>query len=275
MKRNIIMVSNDDGHQSEGLRALVEAVLPLGEVWVVAPETEQSAAAHAISLHRPLRIREVRERWYAVDGTPTDCSYVGINHILKGRRPDLLLSGINHGPNLANDVTYSGTVAAAMEASILGVPSIAFSLATRRDFAFGPAARFAAAFAAAALQQPLPPGLLLNVNVPAGVEPDGYVIAGLGKHSYGADVIEKVDPRGRKYYWIGGSEYQHEDIPGSDCNVVYRDRRVAVTPLQLDLTDRTAAAFVGGWRVDGFRQFPASLVAEPRRAAGGDGGSGA
>ena len=103
----------------------------LGEVWVVAPEAEQSASSHAISIHRPLRIREVRERWYAVDGTPTDCSYIAINHILKGRRPRLMVSGINHGPNLADDVTYSGTVAAAMEASILGVPAIAFSLVAR------------------------------------------------------------------------------------------------------------------------------------------------
>ena len=265
MKR--ILVSNDDGHQSDGLRALVEAVAGLGEVWVVAPETEQSAAAHAISLHRPLRIREVRERFFAVDGTPTDCSYMGINHLMRGARPDLMLSGINHGPNLANDVTYSGTVAAAMEATIMGVPSIAFSLATRRHFDFRPAARFAAAFAAAALEQPLPPGMLLNVNVPGGVEPEGYVIAPLGQHSYGSEVIEKEDPRGRKYYWIGGSEYQHDDIPGSDCNVVYRERRVAVTPLQLDLTDRPTAAFVAGWRVAGFRQFPSSLTGAPDAGA--------
>src|SRR5687768_7441485 len=129
-----ILVSNDDGYVSEGLRALVEAVSPLGEVWVVAPEVEQSATSHAISIHRPLRIRQVRERWYAVDGTPTDCSYIAINHILKGHRPRLMVSGINHGPNLADDVTYSGTVAAAMEASILGVPAIAFSLVTRERF---------------------------------------------------------------------------------------------------------------------------------------------
>lgn len=255
MKRSVIMVSNDDGHQSDGLRALVEAVLPLGEVWVVAPETEQSAAAHAISLHRPLRIREVRERWYAVDGTPTDCSYVGINHILKGGRPDLVLSGINHGPNLANDVTYSGTVAAAMEATILGVPSIAFSLATRRQFDFAAAARFAGAFVAAALRQPLPPGLLLNVNVPAGVEPDGYVIAGLGKHSYGADVIEKEDPRGRKYYWIG-SQAGWRDVPRSDCNAVFDEGLVAVTPLHLDLTHDGLLARMAGFSLPGYRKEP-------------------
>jgi len=196
----------------------------------------------------------VRPRWYAVDGTPTDCSWIGINHILRDRRPRLMVSGINHGPNLADDVTYSGTVAAAMEASILGVPAIAFSLATRQDFAFGPAARFARSLVAAALSsQELLPGMLLNVNVPGG-EPDGYVVTRLGKHSYGSDVVEKVDPRGRKYYWIGGNEYQHEDIPGSDCNVVLRDRRVSVTPLQLDLTDEAMRAEIARWPVGDYER---------------------
>jgi 5'-nucleotidase len=249
-----ILVSNDDGHFSTGIRTLVEAVSPLGEVWVVAPESEQSAASHAISLHRPLRIREVRPRWYAVDGTPTDCSYVAINHIMKAARPDLMVSGINHGPNMADDVTYSGTVAAAIEASLLGVPAIAFSLATRQDFEFGPAARFAHAFVKAALAQPRPSRMLVNVNIPAGVDPTGYVVTRLGKHSYGFDVIEKVDPRGRKYYWIGGNEYQHEDVPGSDCNTVLRDRMVSVTPLQLDLTDDRMRAVIDGWEVEGYRR---------------------
>ncbi len=251
-----ILVSNDDGHQSQGIRALAEAMEGLGEVWVVAPETEQSAASHAISLYRPLRIREVRPRWYAVDGTPTDCSYVGVNHILKAGRPDLMVSGINHGPNMADDVTYSGTVAAAMEASLLGIPAIAFSLATRRDFDFGPAARFAHKLVAAALAQKLSPHMLLNVNVPAGPDPEAYVVTRLGKHSYGFDVIEKMDPRGRKYYWIGGSEYQHEDIPGSDCNAVYRDKLVSVTPLQMDMTDETMSQAVRHWPIDGMRRVP-------------------
>jgi len=249
-----ILVSNDDGHQSDGLRALVDAVSPLGEVWVVAPEAEQSASSHAISLHRPLRIRTVRERWYAVDGTPTDCSYVAINHVLKETRPQLMLSGINHGPNMADDVTYSGTVAAAMEASLLGVPAIAFSLVTRSRFDFAPAARFAARLAAAALARPLPPRMLLNVNIPAGVEPDGYVVTRLGKHSYGFEVIEKTDPRGRKYYWIGGNEYSHENIPGTDCNAVLDDKLVSVTPLMTDLTDERTRAVVAEWTVEGYRR---------------------
>ena len=249
-------MSNDDGHASSGLRALVDALTPLGEVWVVAPEAEQSAASHAISLHRPLRIREISPRRYAVDGTPTDCSYLAINHVLKGRRIDLMASGINHGPNMAADVTYSGTVAAAMEASLLGVPAIAFSLATRSRFDFGPAARFAARFAQAALaRRPLPSDMLINVNVPAGVEPEGYVVTRLGKHSYGWDVIEKEDPRGRKYYWIGGTEYQHEDIPGSDCKAVLRDKLVSVTPLKLDLTDDAMREKVLAWEVEGVNRI--------------------
>jgi 5'/3'-nucleotidase len=239
------------------LIALVDAMAALGEVWVVAPEAEQSATSHAISLHRPLRIREVRARWYAVDGTPTDCSYLGINHLLKDRRPRLLVSGINHGPNLADDVTYSGTVAAAMESSMLGVPAIAFSLATRERFEFGGAARFARSFVAAALEERLPPHMLINVNVPAGVEADAFVVTRLGKHSYGESVVENVDPRGRKYYWIGGNEYQHEDIPGSDCNVVLRERRISVTPLQLGLTDAVMREQVARWKVAGFERVDA------------------
>jgi 5'-nucleotidase len=254
-QRPRILVSNDDGYFSEGIQALVEAVSPLGEVWVVAPDREQSAASHAISLHRPLRLKEIRERWFAVDGTPTDSAYLAINHLLKDDRPHIMVSGINHGANLADDVTYSGTVAAAMEASLLGVPAIAFSLVSRPPFDFKPAARFAHSLVAAALVRPLPPRMLLNVNIPGGVEPEGYVVTRLGRHSYGYAVVENVDPRGRKYYWIGGSEYEHEDIPGSDCNAVHFDKRVSVTPLHLELTDLNRIADVETWTLEGFRRI--------------------
>jgi 5'-nucleotidase len=251
MARPLILVSNDDGHFSDGIKALTAAMEPLGEVVVVAPEAEQSAASHAISLHRPLRIKEIRPNWYAVDGTPTDCAYLAVNHILRGRKPDLMVSGINHGPNLADDVTYSGTVAAAMESSILGLPAIAFSLAARKGFEFGPAARFARALAGAALTRPFRPGMLLSVNVPSG-EIKGYRVTRLGKHSYGFDVIENVDPRGRKYYWIGGNDYAFEDVPGTDVHAVLREGLVSVTPLQLDLTDEETTAEVATWTLDGF-----------------------
>ena len=230
-ERPRILVSNDDGYQSEGIRALATRWRSSARSGWSAPEVEQSASSHAISIHRPLRLREVRPRWYAVDGTPTDCAWLGIHHVLKGRRPSLAVSGINHGPNLADDVTYSGTVAAAMEASIIGVPAVALSLAGWGAQDFGPAARFARRSWRRPSPGDLPSHLLLNVNVPPGVEPDGYVVTRLGKHSYGSDVVEKKDPRGRPYFWIGGNEYQHEDIPGSDCNVVLRDKRVSVTPL--------------------------------------------
>jgi 5'-nucleotidase len=252
-----ILVSNDDGYLSEGLRFLVEAMEPLGEVWVVAPDREQSAASHAISLHRPLRIHRVRDRWFHIDGTPTDCSYLAIHHLLKDERPALMVSGINHGANLADDVTYSGTVAAAMEASILGVPSIAFSLVSRRQFDFAPAARFAQSLAKAVLANAarLPPRFLLNVNIPGGVEPKGYRVTRLGKHSYGYEVIENVDPRGRKYYWIGGADYQHEDVEGSDCNAVHLDKLISITPLHLDLTEYRQLDLLRGWDVEGFQKL--------------------
>jgi 5'-nucleotidase len=249
-----ILVSNDDGYFSEGLQTLVEAVSPLGEVWVVAPDREQSAASHAISLHRPLRIKEVRERWFAVDGTPTDCSYLAVNHLLKDNRPQLMVSGINHGANLADDIMYSGTVAAAMEAAFLGIPAIAFSLVTRGPFDFGPAGRFARALVTEALSRPLPPRMLLNVNIPGGVEPDGYVITKQGRHSYGQNVVEKEDPRGRKYYWIGGTEYAHDDIPGSDCNTVIDEKRVSVTPLHFEMTDHGRIPELSGWNLQGFKR---------------------
>jgi len=248
-----ILVSNDDGHLAEGLVALAQAMEALGEVWVVAPDREQSAASHSISLHRPLRIKEVRPRWFAIDGTPTDCSYLAINHLMKGARPDLMVSGINHGPNLADDVTYSGTVAAAIEASLLGVPAIAFSLVTRGLLQFGPATRFAHSLAKSVLEH-LPRRMLINVNIPGEGEPTGYAITRLGKHSYGFDVVEKVDPRGRKYYWIGGNAYQHEDLPGSDCNAVLDDGLVSVTPLQLELTDLSLMDEMHHWKLEGFEK---------------------
>jgi 5'-nucleotidase len=246
-------VSNDDGVLSAGLEALAAAMAPLGEVWVVAPEQEQSAASHAISLHRPLRIRKVRERWFSVDGTPTDCAYLAIHHLMADQRPAIAVSGINHGPNLADDVIYSGTVAAAMEAALLGVPAIAFSLVARARFDFGPSARFAQSLVAAALADALPPRALLNVNVPEG-EPAGYAVTRLGRHSYGNEVVEKVDPRGRRYYWIGGNEYHHQDIPGSDCNAVLDQRLISVSPMLLDFTDTDLRARLSGWQVDGFER---------------------
>jgi 5'-nucleotidase len=260
-----VLLSNDDGIHAAGLAALA-AAFEGDELYVVAPDREQSASSHAISLHRPLRVHELRPGWHAVDGTPTDAVYVGLNLVLRGRWPDVVLSGVNHGPNLANDVHYSGTVAAAMEGALLGVPAIAISLAHPPPHDFGPAARFAATLAralvasrAAARAVPgaaAPGPVLLNVNVPPGPV-RGYRLVRLGKRTYGNQLIEKRDPRGRSYYWIGGDAgVVNEDIPGSDCNCVLREGLVSVTPLDLDATHDGAIASLAVLEVPGFPREP-------------------
>jgi 5'-nucleotidase len=251
-----VLLSNDDGVHAPGLRALAEA-FDGDEVWVVAPDREQSASSHAISLHRPLRMHELAPRRYSVDGTPTDAVYMGLNHVLRARRPDVVVSGVNHGPNLGNDVLYSGTVAAAREAALLGVNAIAVSLAAPPPHDFAEAARFAVALARRVVAAPAPAPLLLNVNVPPGPI-RGYRFARLGRRTYGNEVVEKVDPRGRKYYWIGGEGGPtNEDIPGSDCNAAMLDGVVAVTPLHLDSTHDAALSALRGWTVPGFAKEPA------------------
>jgi 5'-nucleotidase len=247
-----VLLSNDDGVHAAGLRALAAAFAG-DEVWVVAPDREQSASSHAISLHRPLRVQEVSPRWWAVDGTPTDAVNVGLNHVLKDARPDVVLSGVNHGPNLGNDVHYSGTVAAAMEGALLGVHSLAISLAAPPPHDFADAARFAAALARSVVASPPAASpILLNVNVPAGPV-RGYRLAPLGKRTYGNAVVEKVDPRGRHYYWIGGEGGAvNEDIPGSDCNTVMLDGFASVTPLRLDSTHDEVLAALAALHVPGF-----------------------
>jgi 5'-nucleotidase len=247
-----ILVSNDDGIASAGLSALVKAVEPLGEVWVVAPEHEQSATSHALSLHRPLRVRRVKERWFAIDGTPADCVYVAVHYLMKERAPSLVVSGINYGPNLADDVIYSGTVAAAMEGAILGVPAVAFSLATRRLFEFEHAAQFAGAVSACVLKNGMPPRTLLNVNVPSHGSPEGYEVTRLGRHRYTGDVVERSDPRGRPYFWIGGTGYEHEKEEGTDVTAIHDHRRISVTPLQLDLTESKMMEALRAWQLPGF-----------------------
>jgi 5'-nucleotidase len=251
-----VLISNDDGVHAAGLRALAAAFAG-EEVWVVAPDREQSASSHAISLHRPLRIGEVGPRRFAVDGTPTDAVYVGMNHVLKGRRPDVVLSGINHGPNLGNDVLYSGTVAAAMEGALLGAHAIAVSLASRPPHDFSHAAAFAAALAHRLAQAPSDRPIMLNVNVPAGPV-RGYRFVRLGRRDYGNEVVEKTDPRGRKYYWIGGEGgARHEDRPDTDCNTVLDEGLVAVTPVRLDWSADGFLAEMHGWRLEGYERAAA------------------
>ena len=250
-----VLLSNDDGVHAPGIKALA-AAFDGDEVWIVAPDREQSASSHAISLHRPLRMHELAPRTYAVDGTPTDAVYMGLNLVLQAARPDVVVSGINHGPNLGNDVLYSGTVAAAMEAALLGVNAIAVSLAGPPPHEFADAARFAAALARRVVANPPPAPLLLNVNVPPGPV-KGYRFVRLGRRTYGSEVVEKIDPRGRKYYWIGGEGGPtNEDIPGSDCNAVLLEGLVSVTPLHLDSTHDAVLNELRSWTVPGFSKEP-------------------
>jgi 5'/3'-nucleotidase len=237
----IILVSNDDGIHSEGLHALEETLRAVGEIYTVAPDREQNAVSHALTLHRPLRIEEIAPRRFAVNGTPTDC----VNLALKGFlpvRPQLVVSGINKGANLGDDVTYSGTVSAAIEGSLLGIPSIAVSLVARgTQYHFGPAAEFAAILASEVITQGMPPDTLLNVNVPdlARQEIKGYRLTRQGKRRYAETIEARVDPRGRKYYWIGGDDLGFDPAEGTDCVAVH-EGFISVTPLHVDLTNYRA-----------------------------------
>ena len=185
-----------------------------------------------------------------MDGTPTDAVYVGVNHLLREHPPDVVASGINRGANLAMDVLYSGTVAAAMEGTSCGLKSFAISLVGRGEPDFRPAAAFARKLAGELGRRGLPPGTLLNVNVPPG-EPRGAQITRLGKRTYSAAVVRKVDPRGRAYYWIGGDEQAHENVPGSDCDAVFDRGLISVTPLHLDLTLHALVEELRDWDLPG------------------------
>ncbi|MFN7955253.1 MAG: 5'/3'-nucleotidase SurE [bacterium] len=247
----MILVTNDDGVHSPGLKALAEAMREVGEVLIVAPDREQSAASHALTLQRPLRLEQTAPGTWAVDGTPSDAVYLGINAVLKGRRPDLVASGINLGANLGDDITYSGTVAAAMEGTLLGAPAFAISMAARRNFHFETATRFAARLARSILSHGLPKATLLNVNVPnIPPEPEvGYRVTRQGKRRYTDAVVDRTDPRGRTYYWIGGDELGFDPIEGSDAVAVLRDKLISVTPVHLDLTHDHLVDEIAAWSV--------------------------
>ena len=237
-----ILVTNDDGYASPGIHALARALDDLGQVIIVAPTTEASAIGHALTLRRPLRLETIGDRVFAVDGTPTDCVNVAVTQVFKGL-PDLVVSGINRGWNLGDDVTYSGTVAGALEGALLGIPSIGVSLRqTRGDYDFSYAARAAAAMADAILRQPLPGRTFLNINVPKG-EPKGYRVTVQAKRNHVTSVAERHDPKGHPYYWIEEGQNEWEPHDRSDYQAV-RDGYVSVTPLHPDLTAHHALAAV-------------------------------
>ena len=239
------LISNDDGIRSPGIAALERAMTAAGyETFVVAPDHEQSASSHALTVHRPLRVSKAGERRWVVDGTPTDCVNLAVCSILKGVELDRVVSGINAGPNLGDDVTYSGTVACAFEGTLLGVRSIAFSLGYRREELHANMDWDEAE--AAALEvirwtetNPLEGEALLNVNIPPG-RPHGLRVTRMGRRRYGESIVEKIDPRGRPYYWIGGAYVDTPD-EGTDL-VAVSEGWVSVTPLHLDMTDYRALA---------------------------------
>jgi 5'-nucleotidase len=229
-----ILVTNDDGVFSEGIRLLARRLEELGEVVIVAPDREQSASGHSLTLHRPLRMRRLEESVHSVDGTPTDCVNLAVLWLMRERPPDLVVSGINFGLNMGDDVTYSGTVSAAFEASLLGIPSVAFSQEVGEPFSFAGAAEFARELVGRLLREERPPDLLLNVNLPTGPI-RGVSLTRLGQRIYKQSVVEKRDPNGRPYFWIAGTpEWTVEE--GTDHEAV-SSGRASITPLHLDLTD--------------------------------------
>ena len=240
-----ILVTNDDGIFSEGIIALAKALGTMGEVTVVAPASEQSAAAHSLTLSRPLRIRRIDERHYSIDGTPTDCVTLALTKILADCLPDIVVSGINYGANLGDDVTYSGTVAGALEASVFNLPGIAVSLATRSDFDFTHAAAFAAGLTRKVLAEGLPDGTILNVNLPPG-EIRGSRITHQGIKIARTSIIEGLDPRGRPYYWIGEQQTSWKQEEGSDYAAIEQGL-VSITPLRTDMTDYRALEKLRNW----------------------------
>lgn len=251
--RPLLLLTNDDGIHAEGILALRQAVEPLGEVVVVAPDRPRSASGHAITLHKPLRVARSPMRdgvvGYATSGTPSDCVTLACLDLLP-RRPDLVLSGINDGSNLGFDLTYSGTVSAAMEGAILGVTSVAISLvhtARAMETSFADAAAFARELSSVLLQHPLPKHTLLNVNVPLWPEGiQGVKLTRQGIRKYPGKVEKRKDPWGRVYYWLGGDRPEDQMDPGSDVEAVATGY-ISVMPVHMDMTDYALLTQMGDW----------------------------
>jgi len=229
-----ILLTNDDGIYSEGIRKLAVALREVCEVLVVAPDREQSAASHALTLNRPLRLLQIEENEWIVDGTPTDCVNLAVLKLMKDARPDLVVSGINFGANLGDDVTYSGTISAAFEGALLHIPSIALSAVVGEHFSFDGSVAFTTSLVRWALEHHRDPSIILNVNFPTS-KPLGVRITHLGRRIYTEGIIERMDPRGRAYYWIGGGAPSWHPGEGTDFEAIQAGY-IAITPLHLDLT---------------------------------------
>lgn len=243
-----ILVTNDDGVESEGIKALAESLRAVKNVTVtvVAPDRERSTVSHSLTLHKPLRVKQKSDTVYAVDGTPTDAVFLGVSALLKNK-PDYIFSGINRGGNLGDDVHYSGTVSAAVEGGIMGIPSVAISQLGLEEFDFSMAAKFAQKILHMILKNPLPSEIVLNVNVPEHAQTLDYEIVKTGKRDYGTLHEKREDPRGKTYYWIGGNQYNFCDIPHSDCNAIVAGK-ISVTPLAINLTNHEFMNVMKTWK---------------------------
>jgi 5'-nucleotidase len=241
-----ILITNDDGYHSEGIIALENALSEIGDCYVVAPASEMSGASHSLTLSRPLRIRQIDARHWTVDGTPTDCVTLALNKIIPpAERPQICASGINHGPNLGDDATYSGTVAGALEATILGVPGLAFSLVASRSHDFSESIRVAQEITRKAIAEGLPAGTLLNINVPKGA-PRGFRVTKQGFKDARPVISEHLDPRGKAYYWISEERNGFHAEGGTDFEAI-DEGFVSVTPMRSDLTNHQAIDLLKTW----------------------------
>ena len=258
-RKNVnILITNDDGIHSEGILTLKTAMEAVGNVHVVAPDRPRSASGHSITLHKPLRVTKVKlpdgSTGYATSGTPSDCVTLGILDVV-GDKVDLVVSGINWGPNLGWDLTYSGTVSAAMEAVISGVPGLAMSVASYEEgVSFDAAAQFAAYISRMMLEHPLPPDTLINVNVPnlPLAQINGIEVTRQGRRRYSGRVEKRIDPNGRAYYWIGGDAIVDDLEEGTDVKAI-ADDKISITPVHLDLTSYPGIDVLGTWGLEKFK----------------------
>lgn len=245
----LIMITNDDGIDSPGLKALQEAMAALGRTVVVTPDRDNSAVSHSLTMHRPLRINRISEDIYTLDGTPTDCVAISLGKLLK-KKPDLLVSGINAGPNLGDDISYSGTVSAAIEGTMYGIPSMALSLAAAPPYDYTLAMRVAASLAERILANRLPENTLLNVNIPGAMECKGFAVTRQGRRLWENSIQETFDPWGRKHYWIGGGTPLRDHAEDTDVAAIHNGL-VSVTPIHLDLTNHSGIDLLrNAWAIE-------------------------
>jgi 5'-nucleotidase len=238
----LILITNDDGIHSPGLQVLVSVLRPLARCVIVAPDRDNSAVSHSLTMNRPLKVTDIQEDFYSLDGTPTDCVAIGLNKILE-QRPVLLVSGINPGPNLGDDIAYSGTVSAAVEGTMYGIPSLAVSLAGTHPYDFTTAGHVAAWLARTIMEKGLPENTLLNANIPAVTKISGVKVTRQGRRLWQNSIQETLDPWGRKHYWIGGGTPHLDPDEDTDANAINAGY-ISVTPIHLDLTNHAGLDYL-------------------------------